>query len=226
MKITLLITCLLISFINQSVADYAEGTRAFQNQNYLSAVKAFKNSEDDPNSLIMLGYMYENGYGVPQSYILARHYYVKANRQGDENAPVLLGLLYHYGNGVKQDDNTALSYFDNARFSDNQEVRNPSLTNKALIEELNGNYTQAYNDFYNAYTATSCYRLGEIYLQGTGGIEVNYQQAANNFDCAIKLGDYSDGLSGTAAVLSTLTLKQIQQLQAGTFEMKELNTAS
>jgi TPR repeat protein len=52
--------------------------------------------------------MYENGFGVPQSYDAAADLYLRAAVQGDPGAQSRLGLLYDKGHGVPQ--NVILSY--------------------------------------------------------------------------------------------------------------------
>jgi uncharacterized protein len=51
----------------------------------------------------MLGFMYANGQGVPQSYELAVDWYERSAQQGDPNGQYLLGLMYDKGLGVSVD---------------------------------------------------------------------------------------------------------------------------
>ena len=55
-----------------------------------------------------LGFMYENGFGVPQAYDAAADLYRLAAAQGDPFAQSRLGLIYDKGHGVPQ--NVVLSY--------------------------------------------------------------------------------------------------------------------
>jgi uncharacterized protein len=55
-----------------------------------------------------LGFMYENGFGVPQNYAVAADLYHNAAAQGDAFAQSRLGLSYDKGHGVPQ--NPILSY--------------------------------------------------------------------------------------------------------------------
>ncbi|MGJ5180166.1 tetratricopeptide repeat protein [Bradyrhizobium oligotrophicum] len=50
-----------------------------------------------------LGYMYDNGFGVPQSYDAAAELYIEAAERGEPAAQHLLGLSYDKGHGVEQD---------------------------------------------------------------------------------------------------------------------------
>ena len=53
--------------------------------------------------MAMLGFLYENGLGVPQSYDVAAELYVGAAERGDPTGQHLLGLMYDKGHGVSQD---------------------------------------------------------------------------------------------------------------------------
>jgi uncharacterized protein len=55
-----------------------------------------------------LGFMYENGFGVPQNFAAAADLYQSAAAQGDPFAQSRLGLSYDKGHGVPQ--NMVLSY--------------------------------------------------------------------------------------------------------------------
>jgi uncharacterized protein len=57
----------------------------------------------DAHAQAMLGFMYANGEGVPQSYDLAVEWYKRAAEQGDANGQYLLGLMYDKGFGVTAD---------------------------------------------------------------------------------------------------------------------------
>src|SRR5258707_13236282 len=51
----------------------------------------------------LLGFKYEHGLGVPQSYEPAVDLYVAAAEEGDPTGQYLLGLMYDKGHGVQQD---------------------------------------------------------------------------------------------------------------------------
>jgi TPR repeat protein len=50
-----------------------------------------------------LGFKYEHGLGVPQSFEVAADLYLRAAEQGDPTGQYLLGLMYDKGHGVWQD---------------------------------------------------------------------------------------------------------------------------
>jgi TPR repeat protein len=54
----------------------------------------------DAHAQAILGFMYANGRGVPQSYDVAVDWYVQSAAQGDPTGQYLLGLMYDKGFGV------------------------------------------------------------------------------------------------------------------------------
>jgi len=67
--------------------------------------KAAKKAARAPNakSEAMLGFKYEHGLGVPQSYVVAADLYKRAAEQGDPTGQYLLGMMYDKGHGVWPD---------------------------------------------------------------------------------------------------------------------------
>ncbi len=54
----------------------------------------------DARAQAILGFMYANGRGVPQSYDVAVDWYLQSAEQGDSTGQYLLGLMYDKGFGV------------------------------------------------------------------------------------------------------------------------------
>jgi TPR repeat protein len=61
---------------------------------------------------VLLGYMYEHGLGVPQSWPAAVDYYLLAAEQGDPSGQYLLGLMYDKGFGSSRDVVLAYKWLD------------------------------------------------------------------------------------------------------------------
>ena len=59
-----------------------------------------------------LGFRYENGFGVPQNYVVAADLYLRAAEQGDAFAQARLGLCYDKGHGVPVDLILAYKWLD------------------------------------------------------------------------------------------------------------------
>ncbi|HLN08925.1 MAG TPA: tetratricopeptide repeat protein [Xanthobacteraceae bacterium] len=57
----------------------------------------------DARAQTLLGYMFANGRGVPQNYVVAAYWYRRASEQGNATAQYSLGLMYDKGQGVPLD---------------------------------------------------------------------------------------------------------------------------
>ena len=93
---------------------HADGLRratdAYSRGDYIRAVNALSPLalRGNARAQALLGFMYENGFGVPQAYDAAADLYQRAAVQGDPFAQSRLGLIYDKGHGVPQD--VILSY--------------------------------------------------------------------------------------------------------------------
>jgi TPR repeat protein len=58
-------------------------------------------SRGNAHAQSVLGFMYANGLGVPQSYDVAVDWYGRSAEQGDADGQYLLGLMYDKGFGVR-----------------------------------------------------------------------------------------------------------------------------
>ncbi len=85
-------------------------TGAYARGDYARAINALSPLalRGNPRAQALLGFMYENGFGVPQAYDAAADLYRKAAVQGDPFGQSRLGLIYDKGHGVPQD--VILSY--------------------------------------------------------------------------------------------------------------------
>jgi len=96
------------------------GARAAYNQgDYGAALRAWRAlaEKGDAGAQLNLGYMYDNGYGVPQDYKEAIKWYRKAAEQGNDRAQYNLGLMYDIGYGVPQNNVRAHMWYDIAGVS-------------------------------------------------------------------------------------------------------------
>ncbi|VFU08195.1 tetratricopeptide repeat protein [Methylocella tundrae] len=82
-----------------------EGMSAAAAHNYVKAAEIFLPLAvgGDARAQSYLGYMYANGEGVPQNYMVSAGWYHCAAGQGFPNAQYMLGLMYDRGQGVPQD---------------------------------------------------------------------------------------------------------------------------
>jgi len=78
----------------------------------------------DVDAQYNLGFMYANGYGVPQDYSQARKWFAKPIAQGHPSAQFMLGLMYANGRGVKQNDGEAVKWYRKAANQGNGDAQN------------------------------------------------------------------------------------------------------
>ena len=98
------LVCLAI-FANPAAADgLRNGIRAFAAHDYITAARIFTDLAPlgDARAQTYLGYMFANGKGVPQNYMVAAGWYRCASQQGVPAAQYMLGLMYDKGQGVPQ----------------------------------------------------------------------------------------------------------------------------
>src|SRR5579863_8234663 len=75
------------------------GIAALSRHDYVAAVRIFGPlaEQGSARAQTYLGYMYANGYGVPQDYIESARWYALASERGDATAQYMLGLMYDKG---------------------------------------------------------------------------------------------------------------------------------
>jgi TPR repeat protein len=80
------------------------GASAYFRGDYVRSVRELTAAASRGNARAQgqLGFMYENGFGVPQNYAAAADLYQSAAAQGDTFAQSRLGLSYDKGHGVPQ----------------------------------------------------------------------------------------------------------------------------
>jgi len=85
--------------------SFRDGIAAFAAHNYTRAAQIFSDlaANGDARAQTYLGFMFANGKGVPQNFVVAAGWYRCAVEQNFASAEYLLGLQYDKGQGVPQD---------------------------------------------------------------------------------------------------------------------------
>jgi uncharacterized protein len=88
-------------------AALADGLRRGTDAHDKSSARAIRGlalaaARGDARAQAQLGFMYENGFGVPQNYVVAADLYQSAAANGDVFGQSRLGLSYDKGHGVPQ----------------------------------------------------------------------------------------------------------------------------
>ena len=88
--------------VTPAVSQFDQGMAAVSRGDYATAYRLWRPLADQGNASAQynLGFMYDNGQGVPQDYAAAVGWYRKAADQGDASAQYNLGFMYGNGLGV------------------------------------------------------------------------------------------------------------------------------
>jgi uncharacterized protein len=107
---TLAIMVVVLSFCAETICPaFADGSTRWMSDyyrgDYVRTVRELAPAARRGNARAQgqLGFMYENGFGVPQNYAAAADLYQSAAEQGDPFAQSRLGLNYDRGHGVPKD---------------------------------------------------------------------------------------------------------------------------
>ncbi len=86
-------------------ADFNAGVAAYNRGDYATALRELRPLAEQGHAKAQynLGFMYDEGLGVPQDYAEAVGWYRKAAAQGYAEAQNVLGFMYGEGQGVPQD---------------------------------------------------------------------------------------------------------------------------
>lgn len=115
-----------------------DGKQAFDAHHYVRASEIFLDlaAVGDAQAQTYLGYMYFNGKGVPQNYVVAAGWYRCASQQGFPSAQYMLGMMYDKGQGVQQDYVTAYALVNLAVAGAGPERDNWARIRDALLSKL------------------------------------------------------------------------------------------
>ena len=108
MKTLFLLPIFFLSLISFSSwgADFQKGWNAYESGDYATALREFRplGEQGDARAQFNLGFMYEDGRGVPKDYKTAVKWYALAAEQGYAMAQTNLGGMYYLGQGVIKDN--------------------------------------------------------------------------------------------------------------------------
>lgn len=119
--------CLLLGTLSPARADSIGAARsAYARGDFVRAVRVLTPLalHGDPRAQAMLGFMYENGFGTPQAYVVASDLYCQAAAAGNPFGQAMLGLMYDKGHGVPQDVVLAYKWLDLAAAAASRAQRN------------------------------------------------------------------------------------------------------
>jgi TPR repeat protein len=97
-------------------AEIGVAMKAIERGHYATAERALRKAAEkgDLRAQNNLGYLYEHGLGVVQSYPDALNWYSRAAEAGLPEAQHNLATLYHHGRGISRDHDAAYKWFTSA----------------------------------------------------------------------------------------------------------------
>jgi len=129
------------SAVNGDVSAQADLCKSyFGREDYVKAIKWCKTAakNNDARSQNLLGFMYENGQGLPRHYRDAVKWYAKSAEQGHATAQHNLGEMYEDGIGVEQDYVQAHMWYNLSGFSaSNRDILAEKMTAAEVSEAQN-----------------------------------------------------------------------------------------
>lgn len=150
-------------------AGAAQGNQDPERERALELLRKAK--QGDAESQGLLGYLYETGCGVQQSFAEALRWYGEAARNGAALALYCLGRLHEDGRGAQQDFGKAAQYYSKAARRGEQR----SLGRLGYLYETGRGVPQSSRDAADCYRkaaergdAFAEYRLGLMHLTGQG----------------------------------------------------------
>ena len=106
-------TVFFLPVVSAQQDRFESGLASKDRGHYATAIRAWLPMAEagNPEAQNNVGYMYEEGLGVPQNYLLAMNWYRQAADNGLAEAQHNMGMLYHHGYGVAENLGEAFRWF-------------------------------------------------------------------------------------------------------------------
>ncbi|MBR8216268.1 tetratricopeptide repeat protein [Burkholderia vietnamiensis] len=103
----------LTTSLTAFATNYAQENAAYRNNDYGTAMAQLAPlaAQGDADAQMLVGFMYQNGKGVPQDYAEAMKWYKLAANKGNNTASFNLGIMYEQGLGMPIDPQEAFHWF-------------------------------------------------------------------------------------------------------------------
>lgn len=135
--------------------------------------------QGDSTAQILLGGMYEGGYGVEKDYEEAEKWFRKSAEQGDDRGQVDLGNMYFNGTGVEENHEEAVKWFRKSAEQGSYRGQYALGTMYYLGTGVEKNYAEAVKWYRKAAehgNFNAMELLGSMFEQGKG-VEQDYDEA-------------------------------------------------
>jgi uncharacterized protein len=168
------------------------GLAAYVRADYPEAVRWFRLAAGQGNAFAQysLGFMYDNGEGVPENDAEAVRWYRLAADQGDADAQLNLGVMYDDGEGVPENNAEAVRWY---RLAADQGDADAQLNLGVMyddgegVPENNAEAVRWYRLAADQGDATAQFNLGVKYDNGEG-VPQNYPEAVRLYRSAAEQG--------------------------------------
>jgi TPR repeat protein len=109
----------------QDASVSSRGDSALGRGEYIEAVKWYSLAADqgDDRAQLMLGFIYANGWGIPENDAEAVRWFRLAGEQGDVEAQYQLGVCYASGIGVPKDETEARKWYSLAAWQGDRQAQ-------------------------------------------------------------------------------------------------------
>jgi uncharacterized protein len=188
MKNLYYIFSVILFFLTSSIvwsANFQKGLDAYKNGNFTNALREWRPLAEQGNddAQFILGLMYKNGEGVPQSNKTAVKWFTLSSDQGNVNAQFALGVLYQSGLGVKIDYNKSYELNFKAAMQGHNKAKY-NAANLIIGEQIDERDMKIALKFLEEARVSGQIdrgmaenSIGWIYLTGVGGIKTNYKKS-------------------------------------------------
>ncbi len=108
------LAALLVLIVNhQALAEFVTAEAALRRGDHPEAYQACKSEAEagDPDCQVLVGYLFQEGLGVPENATEAIRLFRLAAKRGLAMAQCFLGLAYERGFGVSEDDAQAVRWY-------------------------------------------------------------------------------------------------------------------
>ncbi len=160
-------------FISPAFAGMKEAMEFFEQKKYNQAFEEFSYLSDEGDNIASfhMGLLYENGWGVKQSFAKAAEYYNQSYSTGNPMAASKLGTLFVTGQGIEKNIEKGFELLKTAARAGNPDAQYNLGEIYAKGESVTKDYVYA-GGFYKMSAlqgyAPAQYKLGLLYLYGRG----------------------------------------------------------
>ena len=156
-----------------------EANKAHDDGYYNRAMELYLQVPDNPRAQLSIGFMYANGQSVPQDYVKAMKWYLKAAEQDLALAQFNLGVMYENGQGVPQNYAEAVRWYRKSA----EQGRADAKCNLGYMYQKGQGVPQDYSEAVRWYregaeqgNAQAQFNLGLMYSDGRG-VRQDYEEA-------------------------------------------------